>query len=224
VEPVVTVDEHDLYPIHEEDSVPQGDPHYWQTHYLAGVLAVSRPDLRVTCDMCHYWEPGNTRLYVAPDVSVIAGPPPAPRPNVYLKWRDPPLLFVAEVGSPSNTEAEVTAKQVTYERDLQAPEFLYADLLRPRHLSLHRLIEGSYHPVSPDTNGRVWSAQLGAWFGYDGDDFLRIYAADGEMLLSHEEEKQRADEEKRRADEAERQLTELRAELERMRGGNGPAA
>jgi Uma2 family endonuclease len=216
VEPVTVVDEHDLYPIHEEDSVPQGDPHYWQTHYLGGALTAFRPDLRITCDMCHYWERGNPSLYVAPDVSAIAGPPPSPRPNVYLKWSDPPLLFVAEVGSPSNTEAQVTAKQATYERDLEAPEFLYAD--PPRlHLSLHRLIEGSYHLVPPDASGRVWSAQIGVSFGYDDSGFLRIYTADGEMLLTHEEEK-------RRADEAERQLAELRAEVERLRGGNGPAA
>ena len=61
---VTTSDEHDLYPCHEEDSVPQGDPHFWQVHYLGGAIQARRPDRRVTCDICHYWEPGSKKRYV----------------------------------------------------------------------------------------------------------------------------------------------------------------
>src|SRR5207244_6435507 len=125
----------------------------------------------------HYWERGNTSKYVAPDVSVIAGPPPSPRPGVYLSWSDPPVLFAAEVSSPSNTEKKVAEKRAIYERDLQVPECLHAD--PPKGLRFWRLVEGSYHPVAPGTDGRVWSAQLGVWFGYDETGFLRMLTADG---------------------------------------------
>ena len=64
METVVTVDEHDLYPCHVEDSVPQGDPHFWQVHYLGGAIQARRADLRVTCDISHYWEPGSKKRYV----------------------------------------------------------------------------------------------------------------------------------------------------------------
>ena len=250
MEAVVTpVDEHDLYPCHEEDTVPQGDPHFWQVHYLGGATQAHRSDLRVTCDICHYWQPGNKKRYVAPDVSVIAGPPPAHRPNVYLAWRDPPLLFTAEIASPSKRQADVKHKQAIYELILQVPEHLDADPERGL-LALWQWGESAYRAVPPDAHGRVWSERLGLWFGYDEDGFLRLYTREGEMLLTQEEEKERADAEAQRADaeaqratsearrrveaerqaqaeaqrraEAERRLGELTAELERLRR-NGPA-
>jgi Uma2 family endonuclease len=231
---ITAVDEHDLYPCHEEDSVPQGDPHYWQVHYLGGAIQARRPDLRVTCDICHYWEPRNKKRYVAPDVSVIAGPPPAHRPNVYLAWSDPPLLFTAEIASPSKRQADVEHKQAIYELILQVPEHLDAD---PEQglLALWHWGESAYRVVPPDARGRVWSEQLALWLGYDEDGFLRLYTRDGERLLTQEEEAQRADAEAERANleaqranreaqrrvEAERRLAELAAELERLRR-NGP--
>ena len=236
VDAVVTaVDEHDLYPCHEEDHVSQGDPHYWQVHYLGGAIQTHRPDLRVCCDICHYWEPRSKKRYVAPDVSVIAGPPPAHRPNVYLAWIDPPLLFTAEIASPSKRRAQVEHKQAIYELILQAPEHLDADPERGL-LTLWQWGERAYRAVPPEAGGRVWSAQLALWLGYDGDSFLRLYTREGKMLLTQGEEAERADAEAQRADaeaqrargearrraEAERRLAELTAELERLRRGSAP--
>jgi Uma2 family endonuclease len=210
VETIPSIDEHDLYPCHEEDSVPQGGPHYWQVHYLGGALQAYHPELRVTCDICHYWEPGNTQRYVAPDVSVIVGPPPDHRPNVYLAWEDPPLLFTAEIASPSKQRSEVEHKAAIYEWVMQVPEYLDADPDR-RELHLWRLIEGAYHPAAPDADGRVWSAQLELWLGYDGSGFLRLYTPEGTMLLTHEEQARQIEAEAVRRSEAEqRARTEAR--------------
>lgn len=250
METAVTVDEHDLYPCHEEDSVPQGDAHFWQVHYLGGAIQARRPGLRVACDICHYWEPRNKKRYVAPDVSVIAGSPPVHRPNVYLAWRDPPLLFAAEIASPSKRESEVAHKTAIYELILQVPEHLDADPERGL-LALWQWSESGYRVVPPDARGRVWSEQLALWLGYDEDGFLRLYTREGEMLLTQEEEAERADAEAQRAnaeaqradaearrraaaeeqaaaeaqrrEETERRLGELTAELERLRRGNGAA-
>jgi hypothetical protein len=215
---VTTVDEHDLYPCHEEDHVTQGDPHYWQVHYLGGAIQTHRPDLRVSCDICHYWEPGNVERYVAPDVSVIAGPPPRQRPRVYLAYSDPPVLFVAEIASPSKRESDVKHKRAIYELVLQLPEHLEADPERGL-LALWQWGERAYRAVPPDAGGRVWSEQLELWLGYDEDGFLRLYTRDGAMLLTQEEEAQRADAEAERADaEAERADAEVqRADAEARR-------
>jgi Uma2 family endonuclease len=204
VETIVAIDEHDLYPFHEEDHVTQGDPHYWQIHYLGGSLTVERPDLRITCDLCHYWEPGNTDRYVAPDVSVIAAPPPSRRRGVYLAWVDPPLLFVAEIASPSKTASDVAHKNAIYELVLQVPEYLEADAER-RELHLWQLVDDVYRDVAPDANGRVRSVQLDLWFGYDQEDFLRIYTPEGVMLPTHEEQAQQVAAEALRREQAERQ-------------------
>jgi Uma2 family endonuclease len=240
----VATDEHALYPIHEEDTVVQGPEHDRQCRYLTDALAAHRPDLWANHDICLYWEPGNTDRYRAPDVSVIACPRPAKPPRLYLAWRDPALVFVAEVASEATRALDLEEKRIIYEQHLKALEYLQAD---PDFggLRLWRMIQGSYHPVEPDAQGRVWSAQLGVWFGYDDDGFLRIYTAVGEMLPSHEELwQQRQEEAERRAEaerqaqaaerqarteaqrreDAERKLAELTAEVERLRQSRGDSA
>src|SRR4051812_17348273 len=96
---VGVIDEHALYPIHEEDSVVQDSAHDRQSRYLTDVLETHQSDLWVMHDVPLYWERGNMEKYRAPDVSVIAGPKPSPLPRLYLAWQDPPVLFVAEVAS-----------------------------------------------------------------------------------------------------------------------------
>ena len=223
-----------FYPIHEEDHVVQGPAHDRQSVYLTGALGAHRPDLWVLGEACLYWEPGNKQRYVAPDVAVVDSPPPDPLPTVYLQWQDPPLLFVAEVASDSTRSHDVAGKLATYEGGLRVPEYLYADPDR-RDLRLWRLMEGRYHRVRAEPDGRLWSAQLGLWFGLDESGFLRVYTRERGMLLTHaevsmraeREAEQRADAERRAAAEAtlrveaERRLAEAMAELERLRGSNG---
>jgi Uma2 family endonuclease len=231
---IFTLDEHDLYPMHEEDDVPQGFAHYRQASYLTGALQALRPELWVTSDSCLYWEEGETNRYLAPDVAVFSGPTPDPLPSVWLAWRDAPLLFVGEVASPSSTETDRGAKLFTYEQALRVPEYLYVDGFTSK-VQLWRLVEGHYQAVRWGPGRRLWSEYLQAWFGFDEDDFLRVYDADGRMILTHAEAEQRAEAEARRAeaearraeaearraDEAERRLAEMTAELERLRGTAG---
>jgi colicin import membrane protein len=209
VKAAVITDEHALYPVHEEDTVVQGPEHDRQTRYLTDVIETHRRDLWVNHDICLYWERGNTRRYRAPDVSVIECPRPKKPPKIYLAWQDPPLLFVAEVASDETRGLDVEDRKTDYEQRLQVPEYLFAD---PEFgdLRLGRLREGSYHPAPPDERGWLRSEQLDVFFGYDENGFLRVYAADGEMLLSHEELKQQEEEAQERA-EAE---TRLRVEAE----------
>ena len=50
IRPTPVVDEHDLYPIHEEESVPQGPVHFRQSGYLCGTLEPEFPNvLMVAC-------------------------------------------------------------------------------------------------------------------------------------------------------------------------------
>jgi len=229
VQSIVATDEHALYPIHEEDTVVQGPKHARQCVYLYSVLDTHRPDLWVNRDICLYWEPGNFQRYRAPDITVIDCPRPADPPNVYLAWQDPALLFVAEVASEATRGEDLDAKLRDYEQNLRVPEYLFVDP-EFRDRRLWRMVEGSYHLVEPDAEGRVWSANVGVGFGYDGDGFLRAYDAAGSMLLSHTETTFRAEEEARlraeearRRIEAEEEVARLRAELERLRGnGDGP--
>ena len=197
-EPALVFDEHDLYPVHEEDSVPQTPLHHRESYYLVYGLQTHLPDLWVTGDICLYWI-RDTHRYVAPDVAVIACPPPVSPPNVHLKWLDPPVLFVGEIGSRSTLVVDTGPKVSLYEQLVKAPEYLHADPVKGT-LMLWRMVDGRYQQVQRDRRGRVHSQQLGVSFGYDRNGFLRAYDSHGRMLLTHEEEARRADAEASRAD------------------------
>ncbi len=210
------VDEHALYPIHEEDNVPEKPLHEYQVRYLIDALAVYLPDKWVTGDICMYWEERNFHQYAAPDVLVVDCEPPDPMPDVHLRWADPPALFVAEVGSKSTFRRDEGPKLEIYGLDLKVPEYLYFHPTR-NQLTLYRLGESGYESVSPDARGWVFSQELNLWFGRDEKGFLRIYTPTGEMLLSHEEEARARCEAEARAAAAEQRLAEMEAELQRIR-------
>ena len=218
-------DEHDLYPVHEEDNVPEKPWHRQQVVYLEGALTAYFPDKWVTGNLCMYWEERNFHQYAAPDVLVVDAPPPDPLPGTYLRWTDPPPLIVVEIGSRSTLVRDEGPKLETYERDLQVPEYLYYHPTRP-DLHLYRLVQGSYEAVAPDSRGWVRSETLDLWFGPDEMAWLRLYTPTGEMLRSHAEEAQARQEEARarqeaetRAHQAEQRLAELEAALRQLRAG-----
>lgn len=187
-----------LYPVREDCHVTQGPPHYWQCVYLTDALQTFLPDRWVVGDMCLYWEPGNFQKFAAPDVAVIDSPPPDRLPSVYLAWSDPPLLFAAEVASPKDTEESLGFRLDVLRHRLRVPEYL---LVEPGlgNLRLWRARDADYSPVFRDALGKIHSEQLGVDFGYDDSGFLRIYTAQGGMLLTHAEQQ---------------------AELERLRRGS----
>jgi Uma2 family endonuclease len=217
--PALSVDDQDYYPLHEEDDVPENPPHEATARYLRDAASAHFPDWFVTGDICIYWEPGNTLKYRAPDVLVVKGPLTEDVHRVYQTWRQPPVTFVAEIGSKSTFRTDEGPKVAIYRDLIRAEEYLYAD---PPHgvLRLWCWAVGEFSEVTPEANGRVRSAALALEFGLDETGELRVYTLAGEPLLSHMETEaaRQAAEAARQAAEAratdlERQLAELRARL-----------
>lgn len=215
-------DEHDLYPVHEEDNVPENALHREQVRYLEGALAAYLPHKWVTGNICMYWQERNFHQYAAPDVLVVDCERPDPLPSTYLRWADPPPLLAIEVGSESTFKRDEEPKLETYAFDLAVPEYLYFHPER-RHLRFYRLGPQGYEAVPPDQRGWVFSETLQVWFGPDEKGWLRAYTPAGERLLSHEEEaRARREAEARAAQEAqarqemERRLAEMEAAWQRL--------
>jgi len=206
------VDERDLYPLHEEDDVPEIPHHEQVVRYLRDAIGAHGPDWFVTGNVCIYWEPGNHEAYAAPDVFVVRAALAQPDPRVYLLWRDPPIVFVAEVGSRSTSQDEEGVRLERYRDVLRVPEHLYLDPER-KELRLRRLGPGGYELVAVEPNGRVRSEQLQLEFEVDEDGFLWVYTPDGERLLTYEAEAElRQEAEARAIEEAERRrVAEARA-------------
>jgi Uma2 family endonuclease len=220
------VDEHFLYPTHEEENVPEIGSHEFVARYLRDSLAALFPEGLVTGNVCVYWEPGNMQRYAAPDVLVALGRPREPLPRTYLVWQDPPVSFVAEIGSESTRQVDLEEKPTTYGQHLKALEYFYTDPPEPevpeKEMRLWRLGPTGYEAVEPEANGRMRSEVLGVEFGWDASGSFRVYV-DGVPQRTHEEaEAERAAETERRQ-EAEarvgeellrRQEAEARAEAE----------
>jgi Uma2 family endonuclease len=229
-----------LFSLHEEEDVTEVTPHRRQVSYFETSLRVELPDRFVGANLGVYWVPGQyTEPWAGPDVFVAARPTRDLSPRVWLVWEDGPLQFVAEIASERTRRQERRKREETYQDALGVPEYLYVDLER-HQLELWRLQAGKYRRVR-EQRGRLYSEELGVWFGWDSDaEFVRIWTVDGRMLPKPEEREQQLQEAEQRAQEeqrlrqeeqrlrqeeqrlrqeAEARAAALAAELERLRGG-----
>jgi Uma2 family endonuclease len=200
-------EDRDLYPLHEEDDVTEIPFHERQVRYLRDAVSACHPEWFVTGNVGIYWEKGNYSLSRAPDLFVVREPLPNPDPRVYLTFEDPPVIFVAEIGSRSTQAVDEGPKPEIYARHIRASEYLYADPPR-RVVRFWRLGADGYEPVAPEPNGRFRSVMLDLEFGLEAEGFLRVYTRDGARLRTHEEAEQAVVEEARRRLEAEQAVAE----------------
>jgi Uma2 family endonuclease len=136
-----------------------------------------QPDVYVWMNMLMYFEEGNPRASVAPDVFVVKGVPKEPRRRIFKVWEEgtaPAVVF--EVTSPSTRREDMMRKRDVYAR-LGVREYYlydpYGEYLRPP-LQGYRLESGTYQPLEPDAAGRLVSAELD----------LHLTLADGRMRLT----------------------------------------
>ena len=186
-----------------------------------------RDDVYVGMNNFLYYERGNPRAVVAPDVYVVVGAPAHPPRDTYMLWKEPKAPdFVLEVTSASTRRNDERRKREVYAALGVREYFLYdprAEYLAPP-LQGWRLHEGAYRAMPSVTvlsnrGVAVVSEVLGLELRDERDArMLRLRdPATGEVLLTHEES-ERAREEAERAREEEtatRRAAEARAaELE----------
>ena len=172
-----------------------------------------------------YYEQGNPRAVVSPDVYVVVGAPAYLR-DTYLLWNEPKGPdFVLEVTSASTRRDDERRKREVYAALGVSEYFLYdprAEYLTPP-LQGHRLRDGEYRPVPSVTvlAGRevaVASEVLGLEFRDEREArMVRLRdQATGQNLLTYEESERAREEEAaaRRQEVAERRAAESRMEHE----------
>jgi Uma2 family endonuclease len=191
----------------------------------------------VSGDLLMFYERGNKRRHLAPDVFVVRGVPRHDRLN-YLLWEEgkgPDLVI--EVTSKSTRKEDLTTKRTLYRDTLLVSEyFLFdplAEYLRPQ-LQGFRLVDGEYVAIRT-VEGRLPSMFTGLHFEAHGHE-LRLYnptlgrwlptpmekVIEAEAARRAAEAKSREAEAARRAAEAksreaETELERLRKELEALR-------
>jgi Uma2 family endonuclease len=173
------------------------------------------PNVYVNGNMLLYYEEGNPRKHVAPDVLVTLNLPKEPAREYYLVWKEGKAPdFIVEITSKTTRRVDQVTKFAFYRDVLRVFEyFLFdprAEYLDPP-LQGFRLIGGEYVRIEPIT-GRLSSEVLGLHLAREGQHLRFFDPITGDRLLAPleardaakrdaDEERQRADEERQRADE-----------------------
>lgn len=146
----------------------------------------------VRSNLLVFYQKGDKRVHVAPDVFVVRGVPKGIRPN-YLLWEERPLDVVIELTSKTTMMEDIEVKYNLYVDKLGVKEYFLFDpeeeYLNPSFQG-YRKVKDQFRPIKPV---RLWNP------------------ADGERLPTPAE----------RAADAEAEVERLRRELEQLHGKPG---
>ena len=211
-----------FYPESDGQPVAETDVH---RDLMVDLIAMLReyfrddPHVYISGNLFLYYQEGDPRRVVAPDVFVVKGIPGGRR-RIYKLWEEgcpPDVVF--ELTSPSTRSEDRRTKHDLYARLGVAEYFLFDPLgeyLRPPFQG-YRLEQGHYQPLRPAADGSLWSTVLGLELHVRGER-LRLFDPESQRWLPLPEEETAA----RRAAEARATVAEARAvaaeaELARLR-------
>ncbi len=214
------------------DGLPMAESDY-QRKYLTyavetlGVYFRDRDDVYVSGNMFIYYEEGNRRAVVAPDVFVVIGTDKHDRTSYFL-WREPKAPdFVMEITSRTTRSEDQGPKRGTY-AFLGVQEYWQydptGDYLDPQ-LQGFRLVGNNYEPipVPPRTDGGLTfhSTVLDLTLRLEASGELRFYDfRSGQVLPGLAEATRARDEAEQARDEAEQardEAEQARNEAEQAR-------
>ena len=211
------------YPSSDGKPMAENDAQRSAIMYGIGALArhfKGRPDVYVSGDLLIYYEEGNPRVSIAPDVFVVFGVEDRRRPNYKLWEEGQAPAFVLEVASPSTWRDDLGWKRSMYAR-LGVREYWRYDPagdLLPARLAGERLTPAGYvrQPVATASDGTLTlhsdTLRLDLRAA-PGREMRFRDPATGDDLGSHDEEAEGrlAEAEGRRAEAASRREAETRA-------------
>ena len=215
------------YPSSDGKPLAENDLQARAILYAFGALRVRyserRSDVYVSADLLIYYEEGNPRVSVAPDVFVVFGVEDHARMNYKLWEEGKGPDFVLEVASPNTWREDVERKPGIY-AGLGVREYFLFDPMGEHYtprLQGYRLVGGGYERLptveSIDRALTMHSEVLGLDLRAKGEEMRFHDPATGETLLSYEEEHavRREEATARRKEAATRRAAEARvAELE----------
>jgi Uma2 family endonuclease len=149
-----------------------------------------QPRVYVCGNLLLYYEEGNPRKHVSPDVLVALDVPKKPPRDYYLVWKEGKAPdFVVEITSKSTKREDQKQKFGIYRDILRVTEYFLFD---PTEDYLHpplqgfRLVGGDYVPIEPIA-GRLPSQVVGLHLERDGQKLRLFDPATGERLLTRAE-------------------------------------
>jgi Uma2 family endonuclease len=185
-----------------------------------------KADVFCAADIFWYYEEGQPKKRVAPDVLVARGVVQRRHRRSFFSWREgtvPRVIF--EITSKKTRRQDTGPKWELYARQGVTEYFLFdpeASYLKPR-LQGFRLKKGKYVALQPAEDGSLTSAELGLRLLAEGEMLRLIRAKSGRRILTRAEKVEqaelRAGRAEQRAQKLEGEVEALKAELERLRKG-----
>ena len=180
------------------------------------------PTAYVSGNLLVFYEPGNKRRHVSPDVFVVPGIGNHIRDN-YLAWEEGDIPFVIELTSKSTRREDVETKHGIYRDKLGVKEYVLfdprEDYLDPS-FQVYRRHGDRFRPAKLN-GGRFRSRVVGLDLERDGTQLRLRDPATGDRLPTPAEraaaEEARADAEADRADAEADRAAQAEAEVERLR-------
>ena len=220
------------YPSSDGKPLAENDVQRDAIHYAYGALRLhyaANSNVYVSADLLIYYEEGNPRVSVAPDVFVVFGVEDHTRMN-YKVWEEGKGPdFVLEVASPNTWREDVERKPGIY-AGLGVREYFLFDPMGEHYtprLQGYRLVEGRYERLSAvESISRtltLTSEVLGLELRAKGEEMRFHDAATGETLLSYSEEHAARREEAAARRAAEARVAELEARVRALEGTREPS-
>jgi Uma2 family endonuclease len=178
----------------------------------------ANPDVYVTGNLLLYYERGNRRKHVAPDVFVVFGISKLPPRDYYLLWEEgKPPDVVIEITSKTTRREDQHKKRLIYRDLLKVAEYFQfdptRDYLKPP-LQGFRLVEGDYVRIDPIA-GRLPSEKLGLHLELAATE-LRLFDPFAKRRLLTRKERAEQETTARIRAEAERDRSQAQNELLRL--------
>ena len=167
-----------VYP--ESDGEPMAESGRHVRLLLDMIDAIDRyfqdtPDIHVCGNMFIYYEEGNPRKVISPDVFMVRGVSKKDL-RTYKTWEQQPYLdFVLELASPSTYTKDFNEKKAIYEQILRVKEYCIYDPyheIDPSFIGF-RLVGDTYQEIA-FVEGRLPCETLGLELG-ERDGVLRLY-------------------------------------------------
>ena len=217
----------------DSDGLPmaESESQFWPILYIGAALDCyfqARDDVYVVGNLLLYYQEGDDKKSVSPDLMVVIGAPKHVRSS-YRLWEEPKAPdFVLEVASESTYRSDRGGKRDLY-ADMGVSEYWQCDpvgdYLEPSLLGF-RLVEGRYVPIPVAiTEGamlvghsEVLGLELRLTPGVSVRDVLRFYdPMIGAPLRSLREAEQGREEAEARLRQTQDRLRELELELQALR-------
>lgn len=147
------------------------------------------PDVWVGGNLFLYYEPGNRKARVSPDVLLAKGVAKQKERRNYLLWNERPLSLVIEVTSQKTRYRDENVKKPLYQQ-IGTEEYVLFDplgeYLRPP-LQGYRLLRGRYQPIPLEPDGSLLSRTTGLRLKREGYRLRMVDVITGKPLLWPEE-------------------------------------